>query len=153
MADVSPSSIAFNSLEEAVYRAAQHARSVYDNRNEAISLVYEHEGKFYYTLPRNSAAGQKGGHTQAVLSVPPNSARYIVHNHPQGQDMVSFSENDINMAEKMKIPSVIVYDGEEKNSMALRRYVPGQSKIFTKYDNKIRSSTKRSLGEPFEYVP
>jgi hypothetical protein len=115
--------IGYDSLLEAQKAAANVARTVYKDKHEAISLVYEKDGKFYYTPPvnRNDAAAGNS-HASANIQIPAGSLRSLVHNHPNGVDNHLFSEDDTTMANKYKVPSVIIY-GHDVPSYKI--YMPG----------------------------
>lgn len=112
----------YETIEAAVFNAALAAREKYGNQSEAMSLVYEKDGKFYFTEPL--AQGVKKGHSVKVtVQIPKGGLRYIVHNHPDGHDNNLFSTNDIKMAEKFGVPSAIIFGAEP----TIRTFTPGRT--------------------------
>lgn len=129
-------------INQAIYQAAVEARSVYEDKEEAISLIYEKEGKYYFTPPYSTHAKEDRG--RAKVTIPKGSLRYIVHNHPSGKGADKFSGEDIDIADKLGVPSAIIFG---KNPV-IRTYIPGETKTSRHY-----SGGKQSAGDEFDMSP
>jgi hypothetical protein len=139
----------YATLEEAVYYAADTARAVYRDRHEAISVVYEQDGRFFFTPPR-SQGQRSGSNAQQKVEIPKGSARYIVHNHPGGKGEDVFSQDDIEMAEQLRVPSAIIFGREQAK---IRVFRPGHSIVTAVQDRGTRRAQRTSLGDPFDWKP
>lgn len=142
--------VEYDSLNEAVYQAAAAARAAYEDRYEAISVVYELDGKFFFTPPYTS--GQKSGaNTRANVKFPKGAQlRFIVHNHPSGAGASTFSQEDIEVAERLGLPSAIVFGRDEPT---IRVFHPGTTSTRTAVDKGTRRAVRISDGDPFDWPP
>lgn len=136
----------YSSVDEAVHHAAQAARAIYANNSEAISIVYEVDGKFYFTPP--ASRGRSNKQASNTVKIPPGSARFIVHNHPSGEAAAEFNEDDISIADKLGVPSAIIFGDADPS---IRVYRPGQSRVKQSLVQGQRIRT--SLGDPFVWPP
>jgi hypothetical protein len=104
----------YDSLDDALFYAAQQAREVTQDKREAMTLVYETpEGKFQFVDPAGS--GGKAEVTGTRLAYPKGAKpRALLHNHPggdqSGRDM--FSAEDAALAQKLNLPSYITYGSD-----------------------------------------
>lgn len=135
---------AYDSLEAAIYYAADAARAIYGNKREAISIVYEQDGRFFFTPPTSEQRGRGPYRAKATIQVPKGSVRYLVHNHPSGPSDSLFSEDDIAMAQELGVPSAIIFGRE---APTIRVFQPGATNV-----KRVRRA-RSSLGEPFDWRP
>lgn len=134
----------FDSENEAVYQAAQATRAVYQNKAEAISIVYQDGDRYYFTPPDTQFREKAAASTAQRI---PASAKvvHLVHNHPKGKGGDDeFSEDDIGNANRLKVPSTIIY-GEQG---IMRTFMPGKSRVRT-----LVGPRKASYGEEFIRFP
>lgn len=136
---------AYDTLNDAVYQAAVKTRAIYGNQHEAISVVYEgKDGKFYFTEP---TTGEKSNsRVNAKLEIPKGSARFIVHNHPDGKDNDAFSDDDLANAERLKVPSAIIFGKDP----TIRIYTPGVTKTDSIPVRGSRNRQRMSKGDEFK---
>lgn len=131
----------YESLNDAIYYAAKAAREKFANKAEAITIVYEHDGKFFFAPPTTTKRGDSKA--QGAFKIPKTAVvRGIVHNHPEGRESDRFSPDDLAMAEKLKVPSAIVFGG---SNPTIRLFTPGQTKI----ESDPRRRLKWSMGDSF----
>jgi hypothetical protein len=135
---------AYDSLEAAVYYAADAARAIYGNKREAISIVYEQDGRFHFTPPVSEQEAHGPHRAKAAIPIPKGSARYIVHNHPSGDRDHLFSENDIAMAHELRVPSAIIFGRE---TPTIRVFQPDSTSV-----TRVRRA-RASLGDAFNWKP
>jgi hypothetical protein len=101
----------FTSADEAVIAALKDARANPDvGTTEYAGIVYEQDGKFYYTKPENS-----GGRDSVDLKVlKPTGSKVAALYHTHGADPKnpdSFSGHDRRTARGLKVPSYILDAG------------------------------------------
>jgi hypothetical protein len=138
----------YATLEEAVHQAGLAAWTQNANRYEAMSIVYEHNGQFYFTPPK--ASGQRNNSdARATIKFPKGAKpRFVVHNHPEGEGAARFSQPDLETAEQHNLPSAIVFG---RAAPQMRVYKPGASP--TRFERSQRREYRVSDGEPFEWKP
>lgn len=141
----------FATLDEAMYEAAQAARSSRENRKEAMSVVYEHNGRFYFTEPQSQENDER---VRADVKIP-RSARVagIVHNHPPGKDNDKFSPTDVEMAETLKVPSLIIYGDDASKEPTMRLFTPGKTKMGGSMGRGVGLRKRWSEGDEFVRFP
>ena len=132
----------YTTLQEAVYHAAYAARN--GDKVEQASLVYYHEGRYYFTEPANDN-GRRQGDKFRVTARFPKGARpvYYVHNHPDGDDNHRFSPDDLEVSHALGLPSAIIYSTKDGQT-AIRTFTPGRSRV---------SHGRTSLGDSFDWTP
>ena len=136
----------YQTLDEAVYYAAEAAREIYADRQEAMSLVYEKEGQFFFTPPASRQRSSKDVRT--TVAIPKGSLRFIVHNHPAGEGQDTFPEEDLAAAERLKVPSAITFG---RAASTIRVFRPGVTAVIETLNQGTR--TRQSKGEDFLFNP
>lgn len=137
---------AYDTVNEAVYHAATATREKFANKGEAISLVYQKDGKFYFTEPQGQ---DETASVRGEFKIPKGATlAHIIHNHPDGTgDNTYFSPGDIEMATQLKIPSAIIFGADPHISI----YTPGVTPVERFGTGAKRMN--RSKGSPFTAWP
>lgn len=132
----------FESIEDAIFSAAERTREVTSDRSEAITLVYEKDGKFFYVEPQGD--GTYGRVKQALKFPKGSRIAALVHNHPRelagvGKDgmLDHFSPADIKQAQALNVPSYIAFG----DSMRINEYLPQER------------APRISKGREFNHIP
>lgn len=136
----------FDTLEHAIYEAAQAVRSKFDNRDEAITVIIEQDGKFKFLEP--AARNPDTGEVAAKFTIPKGSLRHIVHNHPTGKKNEFFSDLDIRTSEQFGVPSAIIF-GDDEPTITI--FTLGKTK--TRKSRVSGNTELRSRGDPFTFTP
>ena len=138
-----PGRTPYNSLNEAARAALEAAAAAGDPRHEWAGILYELEGKHYFSEPQTSG----GSHSFDIKAGIPRPGRLagIYHTHPGGPDERAhlFSAADIDVAKRMGVPSYIIHGEGE-----IKRYVHGETPM--RRDNRVgrfRSDSVYSEGE------
>jgi hypothetical protein len=114
--------VTFDSMEAAVQAALQEAVHVTKDRKEVGGVIFERDGKFFYSPPANEAKRGRGvtdsrkGQFRVKVQVPKGAkVRGVYHNHPSHSGRSSgpvFSPDDVNMSNQLGVPSYITFGGE-----------------------------------------
>lgn len=140
----------YDTVDEAIHDAATAARSQYGNHYEAMLLVYELGGRYYFDPPHTDP-NKSGANVRARIVIPKGAKpAALVHNHPAGAGMAEFSQEDVEVAERLKIPSAIIYG---RNDPVIRLFRPGASPMRMSRDGGSGRPIRVSDGEPFEWKP
>lgn len=132
---------AYETLNEAVYHAALATREKYGNKDEAISVVYEENGRFHFTEPFSEKRNSEK--VKGRFKIPKGGLRFIVHNHPDGKENDKFSDDDIENAERLGVPSAIIFGADP----TIRIYTPNVTK--TERRGTRTDITRVSRGDEF----
>jgi hypothetical protein len=122
----------FDSVESA---ATAGLRSINDRSTEfGGGVLYNPQTKKYaYTVPTGDGNGE---HFSARIQVPQGyQLQGLFHSHPTGADSTAFSNDDINMANQLKMPSYILPYADNK----IRRFDPGKTSINRNVMNPDRT--------------
>jgi hypothetical protein len=139
----------FDTLDDAIFAAAEKVRQVTGDKSEAITAIYELAGKFHIAEPAGS-----GRHSKAdgKLMLPKGSTLLaLMHNHPvdnhglEGQDV--FSPADMQQAKALGVPSFITYG----QAMSIAQYRAGDPVSVASVPGG--GSMRVSRGKPFDYIP
>ncbi len=131
-----------DSLEDAIYYAAQRVHEKDGNKTEYVSAIYQLlNGSYGFTEP---AGGKQEGSFKEGIRLP-RGAKLVsyVHNHPESSDHRTdeslFPPGDTEQIEALKTLGAIVY-GED---MSIATYQPG------------RDPVKRGIskGRAFDHIP
>jgi hypothetical protein len=132
----------FDTLNDAFYSAANAVREKFGNQEEAISILYELGGKFYFADPVGRGSDNR---TAGQFKIPKAARlRGIVHNHPEADLNDRFSPDDIENAERLGVPSAIIFGS---TAPQIRLFTPGQTPV--RKDHRLRYS----YGEPYAPEP
>jgi hypothetical protein len=140
----------YDTLDTALIEAATATRELHGNRYESISLVYEKDGRYYFTPPATQRKSDK--QVKAAISFPKGAtARMLVHNHPEASDHDRFSAEDVQMATALKVPSAIIFG---KDAPTIRVFTPGVSKVEgPQRGPRAKLHQQTSKGEEFMRFP
>lgn len=133
----------YDSMEDALFDALEAVKGVDGNKLEWTSVVYRKpNGKIGFSAPMG---GKKEGSFSEKIRIPKGATLLsLAHNHPQDKDDHHFSNADIEMAERMKIPTAIAYGPSVDASI----FTPGKSQV-----QKMPFGRTYSLGESFTHIP
>lgn len=131
----------YETLNEAVYYAALATREKYGNKHEAISVIFEKDGRFHYTPPLSEKESSKN--VKAQVTIPKGGLRFVVHNHPPGSENEKFSDTDIGNAERLGVPSAIIFGSDP----TIRIFTPGATRI--EREGTSAKAKRVSLGDEF----
>lgn len=117
MADVK----SYTSAQEAVLQAMREAIEL-SKKDEFGGLIYELDGKFYYTPPESSG---KKGELRIKARVPKGSNLHgVYHTHTKGTEGSDrFSAYDVDIANKLGMPYYMGHTG----SREVRVFTPGKT--------------------------
>ena len=139
VSQVGPDAQWFDSAEAAAHAATQNSDPKIE---KAGFIVSRPDGKFAFSTPATQdnhdnfafRAQIQQGHKLAGL----------YHNHPgNDSDADSFSPRDVNVANKLKVPSFI----RVNSTNTVRRYTPGKSPTFTAQVRAGDDGATASMGE------
>lgn len=141
----------YNVFEEAVRAALRACWEKSQNKHEFISVVYEVDGQYLFTEPSSTSTTGRSRTATAAVKIPEGSLRAIVHNHPKGKSNEIFSGKDVEQAEKLGVPSFIIFAPRE-GGPEMRVYRPGQTETQTRLpgqSSNYQGLLKTSNGDKF----
>jgi len=125
----------FDTPQEAA-RAGLAAAMEADELREYAGVIYEKDGKYYYTQPKSSG---KRDQVKVKVQYPKGSKLHgLYHTHPEGKKSHLFSHGDIEIAEQLKMPYYMAHAKDKSYHV----FTPG-SKV-----NKRRDREWNASGEP-----
>lgn len=131
----------YDLLEDAIFEAGQSAHGADGNKTEYMSLIYQTpDGRYGFTQPMGNGNQHN---VKRKLTYPKEALiKALVHNHPSfghGSEDGHFSLDDVSQAEKLKVPSYIVYG----DGVPMRSFTPGVDRLLG----------DKGLGQPFNHIP
>jgi hypothetical protein len=141
-----PDRVGYATLDEAA-KAALLAALPLSEKHEYAGAIYEQDGKFYFTEPATSG----GSHSVSVRVRKPKGSTLaaLYHVHPEdktgqaGNDSSVFSEMDIEVSDKLKVPYYMAHTKDGAMSV----FLPGKSRVVKlRHPIKMKFSKGESLG-------
>jgi hypothetical protein len=121
-----------------------------DGNTETSGVIFKNaDGNYAYSIPLTSAR-----HDEFALRAQLPKGQTlgaILHSHPGNDDLAGyFSPHDVQMADKLGIPSYIRFDSDG----SLRSYMPGKTKTSIRRTGAGQFDTaKVSRGDPVTALP
>lgn len=148
MAALDPTGTGYDDLDSAAHGFAGRLGDRNKNLESAGVLFTGKDGKYKYSIP--TTQHQRDGFALRMQQTDDSKLGGIFHTHPgTDADGQVFSPNDIRVADKLKVPSYVMF---EKTGQ-IRKYVPGVTKTKRVYIPGSLDEDYSADGDPVPAPP